>query len=541
MAIVGANAPVPTDRDRDGIPAEIERDQWGRPLILQLDSDGNVCRYTSGKHEGEPVKIGYTRASGLGGVLEDSTTLTAWKLRTAVFGLARSRPQIVAAASIPTTTEKADKKALDKIVERAHILAGNDDKSTLGTALHALGERLDRGEEVPDIGEDRWALKAYQEVMTRCFRVLRSEAFVAHDGLQAAGTFDRLVELLCPMQLPDGSWLPAGTVVVLDIKTSGSSQYFGIKFAVQLAVYQGACLYDAATGRRTPLGAHPDWAVILHVPSGGNMAELFWVDLRAGRELAEMAVAVKQARKRKGLVVPAALPALPEAVEPAPPADERWRILVTGSRDWSDRAAIERALGQALVDLTGTVDVEPHIASLVTVVHGGARGADTIAGEVAAALGCVVEVYEADWSQGKGAGPVRNDRMVALGARLCLAFPRGESRGTRDCMARAEAAGIPVRVVEPARPFADPYELAPGRLAIEIGAGAPLKPAHAGAISSGLMQAHARRQLLGLIGRVASEAEALQLWQANGRVWTEEHNEAVRQRLAELRAHGVAS
>ena len=42
-------------------------------------------------------------------------------------------------------------------------------------------------------------------------------------------------------------------------------------------------------------------------------------------------------------------------------------------------------------------------------------------------------------------GHVRNHHMVSLGADLCLAFPLGESRGTRGCMAAAHKAGIPVR------------------------------------------------------------------------------------------------
>lgn len=42
------------------------------------------------------------------------------------------------------------------------------------------------------------------------------------------------------------------------------------------------------------------------------------------------------------------------------------------------------------------------------------------------------------------AGHFRNQKMVDLGADICLAFPRGEARGTKDCIRRAEAAGIPV-------------------------------------------------------------------------------------------------
>lgn len=83
----------------------------------------------------------------------------------------------------------------------------------------------------------------------------------------------------------------------------------------------------------------------------------------------------------------------------------------------------------------------------VTVVHGSAAGADTLAGRVAAAWGMRVEEHPADWGRhGKAAGPRRNAGMVALGADVVLAFPLGASRGTRDCMAKAAAAGI--RVVD---------------------------------------------------------------------------------------------
>lgn len=64
--------------------------------------------------------------------------------------------------------------------------------------------------------------------------------------------------------------------------------------------------------------------------------------------------------------------------------------------------------------------------------------------------GLPVEAHPADWrSCGRAAGLIRNQRMVDLGADLCLAFPLGESRGTWDCVARARKAGIEVRIIEP--------------------------------------------------------------------------------------------
>lgn len=115
------------------------------------------------------------------------------------------------------------------------------------------------------------------------------------------------------------------------------------------------------------------------------------------------------------------------------------RILVTGSRDWTLRTVVRAALlGHAWIGRA----VRP------VLIHGGARGADTIAAEEFVELfghRGSVEVFPADWERyGKAAGYRRNAEMVKAGADVCLAFPLGESRGTRMCMKLAEEAGIPV-------------------------------------------------------------------------------------------------
>jgi hypothetical protein len=121
-----------------------------------------------------------------------------------------------------------------------------------------------------------------------------------------------------------------------------------------------------------------------------------------------------------------------------------FRILITGSREWADKDAVRRALGNGIAQVLCTVDWEDH-ADLITVVHGDARGADRIAAQIASEMGCEVEPHPADWNTyGRSAGHRRNAEMVALGADICLAFPIGESRGTRGCMALAAKAGIPV-------------------------------------------------------------------------------------------------
>lgn len=61
-------------------------------------------------------------------------------------------------------------------------------------------------------------------------------------------------------------------------------------------------------------------------------------------------------------------------------------------------------------------------------------------------LGWKVTPVPADWSLGKKAGPLRNQRMIDMKPDKLLRFPGG--RGTADCERRARAAGIEVVMVE---------------------------------------------------------------------------------------------
>ena len=116
------------------------------------------------------------------------------------------------------------------------------------------------------------------------------------------------------------------------------------------------------------------------------------------------------------------------------------RVLVTGSRNWVNPLAINAAL----VNVQRAVDLEA--GETITLVHGACpTGADKLAAQAALSIGWDVEAHPADWNaHGKAAGPIRNQRMVDLGADVCLAFPMPGSRGTLHCMRAAEKAGIPV-------------------------------------------------------------------------------------------------
>lgn len=109
------------------------------------------------------------------------------------------------------------------------------------------------------------------------------------------------------------------------------------------------------------------------------------------------------------------------------------RILITGSRDWTDVALIESELRSWYADVPDAV-----------LVSGGCpSGADRFCEEAWVNLGGTVEVHPADWAKhGKAAGPIRNQLMVDLGADVCLAFRKNHSRGTTHCANAATMAGI---------------------------------------------------------------------------------------------------
>ena len=115
------------------------------------------------------------------------------------------------------------------------------------------------------------------------------------------------------------------------------------------------------------------------------------------------------------------------------------KILVCGDRQWSDRQTIYRIL------LPYATQTPP-----VTIIHGGARGADTLTGQIAQELGLEVRAVQAEWKRyGKGAGPRRNDKMLNEHPALVIAFHNdlAKSKGTADTVRKAQKRGIAVRVV----------------------------------------------------------------------------------------------
>ena len=106
------------------------------------------------------------------------------------------------------------------------------------------------------------------------------------------------------------------------------------------------------------------------------------------------------------------------------------RIGVTGGRDYMKVNVVREA-------------ITAYVPKTATLVHGAARGADTLCFQIAKRLGIQCEAHPAHWeAHGKAAGPIRNQEMVDSGLDLLLAFPGGS--GTADMVRRAKLKNVKV-------------------------------------------------------------------------------------------------
>src|SRR5687767_13652202 len=107
------------------------------------------------------------------------------------------------------------------------------------------------------------------------------------------------------------------------------------------------------------------------------------------------------------------------------------RILVCGGRNYNNYLEVENTLDH----YTNGGDV---------IIHGAARGADSLADRYAVQEGLEREIYKPDWDRlGKAAGAIRNRQMLTEGKPdLVIAFPGGV--GTAHMVTIAKQAGIEV-------------------------------------------------------------------------------------------------
>lgn len=243
----------------------LQRDRYGRPMVVPPGKDKATA---------------YTRCTTYVGVLEDTYNLARWQQRMVAIGLSR-RPDLVLAAH----AHHDDKEELNKVVAAALDAAAAGAAAGIGTALHRITERMDRGED-PGPAPDGYAadLEAYRVAMLP-FTVRAVETFVVNDRLKVGGTPDLIVEY-------------GGKRYIADKKT-GSLDWGQGKIAMQLAMYSRSQAYDWATQERTDLEVDQEWGIIIHLPAGQGVAEVLWIDLAKGWEAVQLATKVRAFRSVK--------------------------------------------------------------------------------------------------------------------------------------------------------------------------------------------------------------------------------------------------
>ena len=106
-------------------------------------------------------------------------------------------------------------------------------------------------------------------------------------------------------------------------------------------------------------------------------------------------------------------------------------VLVCGGREYTNQHAVNAALS--------TSQPKPTI-----IIHGAARGADSLANNWALANDVPVRAFAANWKKhGKAAGMIRNREMLEQGKPdLIIAFAGG--KGTENMCRLAKKHGVPV-------------------------------------------------------------------------------------------------
>lgn len=275
----------PVTQLTDPAPAKPERklyDQWGRYLLPDPDT---------GKTRP------WTRATTLAKALEDTYNLEVWSNRMVAKGMAL-RPDLVAMAA--TLDVSADKDKLNRVAKDAKEAAGGSSGANMGTALHSMTEKMDAGETV-DPGPFAAELAAYRATLqAERLEPVQDymERIICVPELGVAGRLDKLLDP------GDGALYQVG-----DLKSQKSMDFGQISIAVQLSLYAHAyAVWDPhAEEWEDPPAIDRERAVVIWLPVGRGICQLFDVDLIKGWEWARLSAEIRRIRKLKPITARPAL------------------------------------------------------------------------------------------------------------------------------------------------------------------------------------------------------------------------------------------
>lgn len=304
---------------------DFKRNSTGTPYV----SDP-VARTAAGK----PRMVLYSRPSGFTKQIENTYNLQKWSERKIVTGLAHAAADPLASDVVskllqairePHDAEHADTCA-DTVIAKAKEFARSSLAADRGTWVHRLTELVDAGLPVDGHAAEGHALGIDDACQARLaaewtglldghgLEVLATELPVVNDEFRTAGTLDRVVRLRSQLTFAtaDGELveLPAGTVMVLDLKTGNlTSLHWWNNYASQVFLYASSVGYDCDANVRQPLPWPVDqrWGLLAHVDARAaidgddGISRLLLVDLEAGRHACELAAQAKAWSQRQGV------------------------------------------------------------------------------------------------------------------------------------------------------------------------------------------------------------------------------------------------
>lgn len=127
--------------------------------------------------------------------------------------------------------------------------------------------------------------------------------------------------------------------------------------------------------------------------------------------------------------------------------DQEIRAIVAGSRNFVNYNQLEKECDKIL-----SSEIKKAPVSDVTIISGGASGADKLGEKYGKKRHLSIVRFEANWDRFQNAaGPIRNEKMAKYAAevdrKMLIAFWDGQSKGTGSMIDLAKKHGIEVHVV----------------------------------------------------------------------------------------------
>jgi hypothetical protein len=283
----------------------------GAPMVVRLDDPTKWDRYS--------------RPSSWGHDLDDESALTLWKIDRAMEGVACD-PSIAATVASHLGNKEGAKERRERAIQRGR----GEEAADIGTALHLMAERVERGDGFA-------APEPYATDIAKYLTCLDSaglesawiEVHLCNDEWRAAGTADRIYKANRPLEIRGFDPILPGQHVLGDLKTGKKLDYSLPGFSIQLALYCDSVFYNVDTNERTPLpdNLRTDVALLVHMPAGTGRCTFHWVDLEVGRAGARLVRGVRRWRKRDDFVQPFVFPPDDEAAVLATPME----VVILGS------------------------------------------------------------------------------------------------------------------------------------------------------------------------------------------------------------------